>query len=367
MITFDRKAFTDKFTAVAAVCPARTTVEILKNVLLVSNGKGPIELLASDGEMNIRTSIEATCEPVKMLLPCDRLRQILKELTSETIRLELSGGKLIVLADYSTFVLQTMDAAGVPEIPEFDFDHAYEVGTSALAAAIKATSFATDENSTRYALSGISLEFLEDNLICAATDSRRLAVYRLLWASAIDEQQVFGAQVVPKRAAVLVQHVAESSGEAVAAISLEQNSIAFQIGDTAIGSQLVQGRFPDWRTVVPSGAFNGEASIVAKHLLSLVRQAAITTDNESRGVDLKFTSEELIVSSGAKEIGQAKVRMPINYPGREMTITLDGRYLAEYLRAVGDRTIEIKLIAADDRVLCQSGEYRHVLMPLARE
>jgi DNA polymerase III subunit beta len=362
VITLDLKAFADKFATVAACVPSRTTKDVLKNVLMVSDGE-EITLLASDGEVHIRSQLDVAAEKITSLIPAARLLSILRELTVEKLELSPSEGKLHVKSGSANFDLQTGDPKEFPPIPGFDFDSFAKIESATLRRMIRQTIFACDEASTRYALGGIQIECGAHLTTLAATDSRRLCVVSAMSGTVGDPTNV--VPVVPKRAMSLVE---KAMGETECQISIHANDIAFRSGPVTIVSQLVQGRFPNYRLVVPKqDAIRSRVLLIPKHVASLVRQANIATSEESRGVDLKFTKTELIVSSGTADIGQAKVRMPISYEGAEMTITLDGRLLGEVLKVFDETSVEVGLIAADDRVLFSQGEFKHVIMPLARE
>ncbi|WP_397570621.1 DNA polymerase III subunit beta [Schlesneria sp. T3-172] len=362
MIEFDLKAFADSFATVAACVSARTTKDILKNVLFISDGS-QITLTASDGEVHMRMQVDVAAEKCQSLIPAARMLSVLRELNVEAVELTPSDGKLHIKSGSATFDLQTADPKEFPPVPAFKASSYFKLDSVSLRKMIRQTIFACDEASARYALGGIQIECGPHRTTLAATDSRRLCVVSAM--SGVEGHVETIIPVIPKRAMQLVE---KSIHDTECHISIQTNDVAFRSGPVTILSQVIQGRFPDYRKVVPTqDSLRSRVQLIPKHVASLVRQANIATNEESRGVDLKFTKTELVVSSGAAEIGQAKVRMPISYDGPELTITLDGRYLGEYLKGLDETSIEVGLIAADDRVLFSQGDYLHVIMPLSRE
>lgn len=358
----DRKLFTDHFAAVAAAVPSRTTKDVLKNVKLVARGL-KVTLSATDGELHVVSEFECNCAPFEVLLPAAKVLSILREVDCETIDIESGTSGVTLTCGQSEFKLSTEDAAGFPPTPAFDAEAWFHADGDTLRAAIKRTLFCTDTENTRYALGGVCVEFAADGAVLASTDSRRLSVAPC-YVEAVNEP-VFGKVVVPARAMKLVE---QSAGNDIR-IAYTDRGVSFQVGGLSISSQLVEGRFPDWRRVVPqSKDITRRVTLPTGPLASIVRQASILRTEESRGLDMAFARDTLTVTLTTADIGSAKTSMPITLDGEAITVTLDGRYVLDVLKVLGgDVTIDIGLISHDTRVLLNCGIYQHVIMPLARE
>ena len=165
---------------------------------------------------------------------------------------------------------------------------------------------------------------------------------------------------------LIEKSLGDGTGEAH--IALHQNDIVVRCMGTTIASQLVQGRFPDYRKVVPD-SYNSTIDMVVAPFFSAVRQAMIVTSEESRGVDFEFGKGTLRLNSQAADIGQSKIEMPIAYDGPEMTITFDPRYVADFLKVLdAGSQFHLKLISHDDRAaLVTDDNYTYVVMPLSRD
>ena len=164
---------------------------------------------------------------------------------------------------------------------------------------------------------------------------------------------------------MIEKSLGDGTGEAH--ISLHVNDIVVRCQGTTITSQLVQGRFPDYRKVVPD-TYNSTVDMVVAPFYSAVRQAMIVTNEESRGVDFVFGNGVLKLNSQAADIGQSKIEMPISYDGPEMTITFDPRYVADFLKVLDSAAqFHLKLISHDDRASLIADDYTYVVMPLSRD
>jgi DNA polymerase-3 subunit beta len=100
-----------------------------------------------------------------------------------------------------------------------------------------------------------------------------------------------------------------------------------------------------------------------------VRQAAIVTSEESRGVDFTFDSGSLVLSGRAAELGQSRVELPIDFSGAAISITLDPRYMSDFLKVLDpEKSFVLELKDAESAAVCTTDDgYGYVIMPLARD
>ncbi len=196
-LTCDRNLFTQAFQSAAAAVPLRTPKDVLRNVCMQVSG-GSVELIGTDLDVAVRCGVEGvtTSSTGEVLLPTQKISSILRELSDETFDIEVDERTLVLKTASSQFRLSSEDAADYPPVPEFEESDYYRIPAAVFRQMIRRTSFATDAESTHYALGGILLEFEDGSVTLAATDSRRLAV-----ASAVCEPH--GQPVVPERTTVV--------------------------------------------------------------------------------------------------------------------------------------------------------------------
>jgi len=362
-----RGTLTSAFQSVAGVVPSRTTKDILKSVKLQATGT-TVTLIGTDSEIGMRCEIPdvQVKSSGEALLPTARVLSVLRELTDDEVRLEISNNAICIRCGYSEFRLSAEDPADFPPVAAFADDQYFTVSASTLRTLIRRTIFATDTESARYALGGVQVEFTPETVTFAATDTRRLAV-------TTGEARVVGSAeipatppVVPSKAMTLIERCLTDANEQVQ-IALHPNDIAVRVGTTTVTSQLVQGRFPDWRKVVPT-SYSAQVDMVVAPFYGAVRQAMIVTNDESRGVDFQFTPGTLRLVSQAAEIGQSKIEIPISYQGEDVKIMFDPRYLSEFLKTLDPGSqFHFQLLSVDDpAVLKTEDNYTYVIMPLAR-
>ena len=100
-----------------------------------------------------------------------------------------------------------------------------------------------------------------------------------------------------------------------------------------------------------------------------VRQAAIVTSEDRRGVDFAFGEGKVLLAGHGAELGESHIELPIAYDGAPLAITLDPRYASDFLRVLDpEQTFVLELRDAESAAVCRTDDgYGYVIMPLARE
>ena len=172
----EREPLSSAYQTAAAVAPARSPKPILQNVKLIA-ADGKTLMLASDTELGVRIEVPGvTIEaPGAIVLPVARFGPILRESSDETIKIEADGDSILIRGERSEFRLQAENPDEFPDVPEFAENAYHEIPARLMKELVKRTLFATDAESSRYALGGVLLEFDESKLTAVGTDGRRLA------------------------------------------------------------------------------------------------------------------------------------------------------------------------------------------------
>ncbi len=337
---------------------------------LISNvhatlSRGAIRLRATDKDVAIVIDLEAdSFDPAEVMLPVKRLSAILAESTAEKVEIVVEEKNITVKSDTGKFRLATEDARDFPAVAASGFDNCIKIPSAVLRKLVHRTAFATDVASTRYALGGVLFEIGDSDLVCAATDSRRLAVANA--AAAFHGEQKFKPAVIPMKLLRLVEKLPEGDVE----IEITDNSAFFRCGGVSCSGRLVEGRFPRYRDVIPK---NGKltVNVIASKMLSAVRQAMIVTDEESRGVDFTIDGNEMRLASSGAMIGSSEIRFDIEVAKShdKLTVTMDPKYVSDMLKAVpAEDVVSISFVDADTAVVFRHGEtYLYVNMPLSRD
>ena len=353
---------------VSTVVPTRTPREILRNVKLQVDA-GSATLVATDLEVGVRVELTGveTDSSGEVLLPTGRMSSILREVTDETIDIEVTESSVKVRTTGSEFTLGSEDPDEFPDVAAFEGDQYLAIPGAALREGIVRTKFATDEESTRYALGGILFDPAGDKVTLVATDSRRLAVASLPARPEGFEELANPGPVIPAKAMKLIEKsIADDEDEVQVAISA--NDILVRCGQSTISSRLVEGRFPDYSKLIDTEG-SETATLEVDSFHTAVRQADIVTSEDSRGVDFSFDKGQLTLKTVAADVGESTIEIPVTYDGGAVSISFDPRYIIEFLRVLRpESTVSLHLIDSESAAVFRTDDgYTYVIMPLSRE
>jgi DNA polymerase-3 subunit beta len=311
---------------------------------------------------------------------------ILRESSDEKLYLESDGRSTLVRGQRSEFRLPSENPDEFPDVKGFEEEKYHELPARFFREIVRRTAFATDNESSRYALGGVLLELGEDCITAVGTDGRRLArqegPVRAVGGQqgpaeqrAPTNQPPAGAQgsgetmtIVPTRAMNLLDKALADNEEDIQ-LATRSNDILVKSGKTTIYSRLVEGRFPRWRDVFPHRDNPVRIDMVTGPFHAAVRQAMIVTSEERRGVDFTFAEGKVVLSCRGAEKGESHVELPVAYDGTPRVVTLDPRFVGDFLRVLDpEQTFVLELQDAESAVVCNTEDgYSYVIMPLARD
>ena len=311
--------------------------------------------------MRIDRAIAEQCEP--FLVPHDRLLQIVRTAGGDTVALKASGTTVTVKCGGGSWTLPTEDVAEYPMWEPADLQAVCRLPADQFARAAKATTYACDSESSRYALGAVLIEVKNGNPTWVATDGRRLACVETETDQAVDDRKT----LVPSRVLDIVSGMA--TGDGSVQVMANSQEVRFDLDGTTVTGRIIDGAFPRWRDVV--GEPEGQATVLeVAELLASVRAAAIVTSEQSKGVDLTWTADTLVIHGQSAEYGESNVKCSLVAAGSTSVTKLDPRFLADFLRAIpGDEQPHVDVYATDreSRVLLKCGPYTGVIMPLAKD
>ncbi len=220
-------------------------------MLIEAREDGSIRLMATDLDLQVDESVPANVEqPGATTVSAHTLFDIVRKLPEGSqVELTAAEGKMQVVAGRSRFNLSTLPRDDFPVIAEGELPTRFELPAATLRQIIEKTRFAISTEETRYYLMGIFLHIVDDQLRAAATDGHRLArvtVARPEGAEGMPDV------IVPRKAVAELYRLLEEL-EGTVEISLSPTKVRFGLGSAVLTSKLIDGTFPDYNRVIPTG------------------------------------------------------------------------------------------------------------------
>src|SRR5437870_11193786 len=354
-VTVERAALLRSLGHVHRVVERRNTIPILANVLIKAE-KSKLAFKATDLDVEVTETISAEVGPGgATTVPAHMFYEIVRKLPEGAqIVLEASGDRavLTIRAGRSRFTLQTLPESDFPDLAAGDMTHTFKVAAADLKRLIDKTQFAISTEETRYYLNGIYLHVAgsakSQTLRAVATDGHRLAQTDLsVPAGAAGMPGV----IVPRKTVTEVQRLIEDSGAEVS-IELSSAKIRFSIGDVVLTSKLIDGTFPDYARVIPSGN-DKELVVDKKDFEAAVDRVSTVSSERGRAVKLALSAGKLVLSVTNPDSGSATEELEVEYASDALDIGFNSRYLLDIAGQIEGEVAMLKLADPGSPTLMQ--------------
>jgi len=201
--------------------------------------------------------------------------------------------------------------------------------------------------------------FKENKLTLVATDGRRLALVDLeVEFPRSDEVEL----IVPSKCVTELSRLLGDSGEIK--MSVGENQVAFQAGDTLLVSKLIEGNYPNYRQVIP-GEARERVTLERETFLNAVHRVSLLSSDKSNSVKLVFAKNNIEIAANTPDVGEAKETLAVAYKGREFSIAFNPEFLMAPLRALSNDEVFLDLIdEMSPGVIKIQSPFLYVLMPM---
>lgn len=368
-ISCDREKLAGAFQIAATVANARSPKEILQNIKIEA-AEDRVTLMGTDMETGIRIDVEGVDvqQPGRALLPVSRVGLILRESSDQQLTFETVGTETVVSGLNAEFKLPSANPDEYPNVVGFEEEAYHELSARLFKEMVRRTSFATDPDSSRYALGGVLMELVGEEVLAVGTDGRRLARMSGQGKSVGGHQTSGNTTIIPNKSLSLMERSIGEKEETVH-IAARTNDVLLRTSRCTVYSRLVEGRYPNWRQVIPKRDKSVHVDFNIGPFFNAIRQAAIVADTETRGLDFEFGQGSLVLSAKTANLGASRIEFPISYTGDSIKLKLDYRFVSDFLRVLEpEATCTVDIASSTESALFTTSDgYAYVVMPMALE
>jgi DNA polymerase-3 subunit beta len=367
--TLERAALLKALAHVHRVVERRNTIPILANVLLRA-GDGGLRLQATDLDLEIvETAPAEVAQAGATTVPAHTFYDIVRKLPDGSqVSLEMGGerGTLVIRAGRSRFTLQTLPDSDFPDLAAGELPVRFNVGATDLRRLIEKTQFAISNEETRYYLNGIYLHVAEtagvSTLRAVATDGHRLARIEI---PAPEGAKGMPGVIVPRKTVAEIQRLVEDP-EGEVAVELSPSKIRISIGAIVLTSKLIDGAFPDYNRVIPTGN-DKRLTVDRAEFASAVDRVSTISSERGRAVKLSLADRKLVLTVTNPDSGNATEEIEVDYDSEPLDIGFNSRYLLDIASQLEGDTALIRLADPGSPTLVQDRDGApalYVLMPM---
>jgi DNA polymerase-3 subunit beta len=339
-LTIDRMSLLRPLGHVQSVVERRNTIPILANVVLRAKD-GQLSLTATDMDMDIATEVGCSVATSgTATMPAHLLYDIARKLPEGSeVELSVLNGHASISAGRSSFRLPTLPVEDFPAISSSELPINFVLISADLRDLIDATRFAISTEETRYYLNGIYFHKAENGNLCAvATDGHRLALTQQALPSGAAQMP---SVIVPRKTVGELRKLLDDYDGDVS-IGLSETRVEFGFGLVRLTSKLIDGTFPDYTRVIPSGN-DRIMQVDAGSFAAAVDRVSTISSEKSRSVKMGLKPGILTLSASSVDASSATEELEITYTGPEMEIGFNARYLLDIAGQVNNNTVEFAL------------------------
>jgi DNA polymerase-3 subunit beta len=237
-LTIARQDLARVLTNVGRVIESRNTIPILGNVLLEADADG-LRVTGTDLDIIATDRADANTEEAGTICVNAKLLQDIAKKAGSDVELKLESDRLTVKSGRSVFKLATLPAADFPSLSGGKFDATFDIDLAALMAP---ASFAMSTEETRFYLNGVFVHLQEEFIRAVATDGHRLSRHQMTYPG----ESRFTGVIIPRKAVGIIP-------KGTVTVSVSEAKIRISAGDFVLISKLIDGTFPDYQRVIPTG------------------------------------------------------------------------------------------------------------------
>ena len=358
-----KKDLLDPLIKVFGVIERRQTLPILSNVYF-SVENDLLKLAGTDLEVQVAVETKINGEDnFKTAIPGRKLLDICRSLPEDTqMLLEFSDDEVIIKAGKGRFKLKTLSAEEYPLFDELNYVNEISLDRDILSKALAKTVFCMAQQDVRYYLNGLMMEIVDGELQTVASDGHRLALSK----NQLDgDTKPIGQVIIPRKAAHEVLRLLDKASGTVG-LKFAKNNIKFTIDDVQLNTKTINGRFPDYKNIVPD-ASKHNFNINKQEFKSAISRVSILSNEKYKGIRLDLSNQLMTINANNPEQDEAKETVVVDYQGEEISIGFNSSYLLDALSAIESDSVQVSFTDTNSSCLLETpndSSTQFILMPM---
>ncbi len=348
-----RDRLLDGLNDVTKAISSKTTIPILTGIKIDVTDNGVL-LTGSDADITIQTFIPAEedgnqiiniVETGSIVLQARMFNEIVRKLPTNDVEIEVKNElQTHIRSGKTEFHLIGSDASEYPLLPEISTENRFEIPADLLKSVIRETVFAVAASESRPVLTGVNWNIENDELICVATDSHRLARRKVKLENLPNGIESI---VIPGKSLNELNKILGETSNPVE-ITMSNQQILFKTDHVLFFSRLLEGNYPDTSRLIPN-EFKTNIKLDGKTFLQAIDRASLVAREDRNNVVRFETLEDdaVKISSNSPEIGKVEEQIPVeSIEGEELVISFSAKYMMEALKAIHGQDVIIQFTGA---------------------
>lgn len=345
---------------VGRVANTRGTLPILSNILIKTD-KNRLSISATNLDIAITHFIGSKIEETgSITVPARLMQDFISSLPDSILAIELSETKLNITTDQYQSTINGTNAEEFPVMPAISGGTTWKTDAQSFKKALQQVVFAASADDARPVLTGVYFHGLAGDILAVATDSYRLAEYKM---AKVKKPVNF---LVPASAAADLLRIISDNDKEIS-ITHDDQQVLFEVGDVTLIARLIEGNYPDYRKLIPT-KFASVSRLKRADFMNIAKVSSLFARESAGSITIKAdkSAKEVSINAIASQLGEntATAKAEITGGGE---VTLNSRYLIEALNAFSSEEVEFCFNGKLEPCILRSKNepnYLHLIMPL---
>lgn len=345
-----------------SVVESKQTMPILGHIHLRAEG-GSLLMTTTDLEVEVEAELDAVVTGSgEATVPARKFSDIVRSLPDDSnLDISCEDESVLVQAGRGRFTLAGLSPGSFPSLDMTGEEQSLSLPQQALKGLLEKTSFAMARDDVRYYLNGILLEWGEDKIRAVATDGHRLALTDYQAASAVGDLSV----ILPRKGIQGLERLLSDSEDPVN-LGFTGNHVRLSFPGIQFKTKLIEGRFPDYRRVIPETT-NAPVRADRQVLQQILKRISVLSNRKTHGVRLTLSPGHLQLTAENPDQERATEELEVGYEGNPLEIGFNIDYLQQAINAVNTDKAIIHLWDSQSSCLVLpegAGSPMYVIMPM---
>ncbi len=344
-----------------SIADRKSTMPMLANVLLRTQGKSQLLVAATDLNVSLTAELKSTnLAEGAFTVGAKNLYEIISSAPGDEVTLRKADNHWAEIRSAKvSYRIVGMADRDFPKVPDHKESSFVEIEAGILREMIERTLFSVCNDETRFHLNGVLFEATGEISRMVSTDGHRLSKVERRLAS----PKLTSGVIIPKKGLLEMKRLLES-GE-TCKLAIKTPHLYLVQGDIALAVKLIDAQFPPYEQVVPKDP-KRTLTIDRIRLIEALKRAQLMS-SETRGVKIAIESGVLTITSDNPDLGEVREELEGDYKGDRISIGFNPKYVVELLSQMSSDQVTLGLSGELDPGLFRplsSDDYLGVVMPM---
>ena len=333
----NQTTLTKALNIVSKAVTSRTTIPILKGILLEVSDEGVLKMSASDLDITIEETVEVEeAAGGSVVVQSKLFGDIIRKLPNAVVTVELVDGNVTIKCMNSKFSIVGLSPDEFPNIQNTaENQDCISLDKNLLKEMIRKTSFAASVDESKGVITGILIELQKDGINMIAIDGYRMAITREAMVNLEEKNVIISAKIMNEISKILSE-VSEEEEEVK--LLLNEKKAFFLIGNVKVVLRLLDGEFIKYKDVLPKDSSIKVKIRKSDFMESIERASLLSKEGKNNLIKLSINDSVITITSKSEE-GNVREEVLIEKEGEDLEIGFNAKYVLDVLKSIDDEEI----------------------------